>query len=41
MPTITAILVTIFLYERLEKSMILALLIAMSGLGFLGAEDLD
>ncbi len=41
MPPLTAILTTIYLCEQLEKSMILALLIAMCDLGFLAAEDLD
>ena len=41
MPTFTAILAMIYLRERLEKSMILALLISMCGLGLLAAEDLD
>ena len=41
MPPLTAILATIYLREQLEKSMILALWIAMCGLGFLTAENLD
>jgi len=41
MPPITAILATIYLREQLEKSMILALWIAMCGLRFLAAENLD
>lgn len=41
MPTLTAILATIFLRERLEKNVVLALLIAMFGLGILASEDLD
>ena len=41
MPTFTAILAIIYPRERSEKSMILVLLIAMCGLGFLAAEDLN
>ena len=41
MPPLTVILATMCLCEQLEKLMILALLIAMFGLRFLIAEDLD
>ena len=41
MPPFTVILAIMCLCEQLEKSMILALLIGMFGLGFLVAEDLD
>ena len=41
MPLLTAILATVYLRERLEKTVVLALLIAMFGLGTLALEDLD
>ena len=41
MPPLTAILATVYLRERLEKTVILALLIAMFGLVTLALEDLD
>ena len=40
MPPLT-VLATIFLRERLEKNVVLALLIAMFGLGILASEDLN